>query len=249
LAAPEEYDFPSALEGVHWLHTTGITPAISENAYRTNLALVRAAKDAGATVSCDLNFRKKLWKWRPGAGGRALARQCMSELLPHVDLVIGNEEDAGDVLDIHAAATDVERGRINAEAYEQVAREIVARFPNVSRAAITLRESVSADHNNWGGMLFDAADDRAVWAPLDSNGEYEPYRICDIVDRVGAGDSFAAGLLHALNSEEYASSEQAIRFAVAASCLKHSVHGDFNYVTREEVAGLAAGKTTGRVQR
>jgi 2-dehydro-3-deoxygluconokinase len=130
-----------------------------------------------------------------------------------------------------------------------VARQIVTRFPNVTRVAITLRESVSADHNNWGGMLFDAEVDRVFLTPLDDGGHYRPYEIRDIVDRVGAGDSFAAGLLYALNSTQFRRPQQAIQFAVAASCLKHSVQGDFNYVTVDEVAALAAGNATGRVQR
>lgn len=249
LAEPDEYAFAAALEGVHWLHVTGITPSLSAAACRANLELVRRAKQAGASVSCDLNFRKKLWNWRPGTDKKALARECMSEVLQHVDLVIANEEDAADVLGIHAAGTDVERGTINAAAYEKVAREIVARFAGVSRVAITLRQSVSADHNNWGGMLFDTDADRAFLAPLDDRGHYCPYEIRNIVDRVGAGDSFAAGLIFALNSEKYCQPQQAIGFAVAASCLKHSIQGDFNYVTVAEVEALAGGNATGRVQR
>jgi len=249
LAGPDEYAFDAALTGVHWLHVTGITPSISECACRANLELVRRAKQAGAAVSCDLNFRKKLWNWRPGTDKKALARECMSEVLQHVDLVIANEEDAADVLGIHAEGTDVERGTINAAAYEKVAREIVGRFPGVTRVAITLRQSISADHNNWGGMLFDADADRAFLAPLDERGHYCPYEIRDIIDRVGGGDSFAAGLIYALNSETYRKPQQAIRFAVAASCLKHSIQGDFNYVSLAEVAALAGGVATGRVQR
>ena len=249
LAGPEEYDFAATLAGVKWLHVTGITPAISESACRANLALVKAAKAAGASVSCDLNFRKKLWTWRPGTSPQTLARECMGEVLPHVDLVIANEEDAADVLDIHAAGTDVVAGRIDAAAYTGVARQIVQRFPSVRRVAITLRESISADHNNWGAMLYEAKDLRSYLAPLDSGGEYAPYEIRDIVDRVGAGDSFAAGLLSALNTPDLAAPERAIAFAAAASCLKHSVHGDFSYVTREEVLALMKGNATGRVQR
>jgi 2-dehydro-3-deoxygluconokinase len=249
LAAADEYDFAAALAGVTWLHVTGITPAISEAACRANLSLVKAAKAAGATVSCDLNFRKKLWNWRKGTAPKELARICMSELLPHVDLVIANEEDAADVLDIHARGTDVAAGRIDAAAYTDVAHQIVARFPNVRRVAITLRESVSADHNNWGAMLFDAASQSAHFAPHDAAGKYEPYEIRDIVDRVGAGDSFAAGLLCALNSPDLASPDKAIAFAVAASALKHTIQGDFNYVTRSEVLALMGGNATGRVQR
>ena len=248
LAGPDEYDFDAALAGVHWLHVSGITPAISENAYLANLELVRRAKQAGATVSCDLNFRKKLWNWRPGTDPRTLARECMAQILPEVDVVIGNEEDAADVLDIHAEGSDVAQGQIVAAGYEVVARRIVERFSNVSRVAITLRESISADHNNWGGMLFDAQQEQTFFAPLAVDGQYTPYQICDIVDRVGAGDSFAAGLLHALAADT-STPQDAIRFAVAASCLKHSVHGDFNYVTEQEVKSLAAGNVTGRVQR
>ena len=140
-------------------------------------------------------------------------------------------------------------GQINATAYEQVTREIVARYPNVSRVAITLRESISADHNNWGAMLFDTAKDQAFLAPLSASGKYQPYGIRNIVDRIGAGDSFAAGLLHALNTDAYREPQRAIAFAVAASCLKHSIKGDFNYVSHEEVAALAGGDLTGRVQR
>jgi 2-dehydro-3-deoxygluconokinase len=248
-AGPDEYDLDAVLDGVTWLHVTGITPSISEPACRTNLELVRCAKRSGATVSCDLNYRKKLWNWRPGTDKRELAQECMSDVLEHVDLVIGNEEDAANALGIHAEGTDVERGTINAAAYESVAREIVRRFGNVSRVAITLRQSISADHNNWGAMLYDVSADRAFLAPLDGQGAYCPYEIRDIVDRVGAGDSFCAGLLYALNSDEYNSPAQAIRFAVAASCLKHTIKGDFNYVTVSEVAALAAGNVTGRVQR
>jgi len=249
LAGPEEYDFAAALAGVTWLHVTGITPAISEPACRANLALVQQAKAAGATVSCDLNFRKKLWTWRPGAAAKALARECMGQLLPHVDLVIANEEDAADVLDIHAAGTDISAGRIDAAAYTDVARQITQRFKSVQRVAITLRESVSADHNNWGALLYDAKDDRPYLAPLDAKGEYIPYEIRDIVDRVGAGDSFGAGLLAALNTPDLSAPDRAIAFAVAASCLKHSIHGDFSYVTRDEVLALMQGNATGRVQR
>jgi 2-dehydro-3-deoxygluconokinase len=173
----------------------------------------------------------------------------MSELLPHVDLVIANEEDAADVLDIHARGTDVAAGRIDAAAYTDVAQQIVRSFPNVRRVAITLRESVSADHNNWGAMLFDAESRCAHFAPHDAGGKYEPYEIRDIVDRVGAGDSFAAGLLCALNSPDHASPDKAIAFAVAASALKHTIQGDFNYVTRSEVLALMGGNATGRVQR
>lgn len=248
-AEPGEYDFAAALEGVTGVHVTGITPSLGEPAFRASLALVRLAKERGLSVSCDLNFRKKLWRWRTGTDPKALARECMSQLLPHVDLAIANEEDCADVLDIHAEGTSVEQGRINAQAYQQVARSVVARFPNIRRVAITLRESISADHNNWGGMLFDAQNGRAVFAPLDDSGQYRPYEIRDIVDRVGGGDAFGAGLLFALNTPELSDPSLALRFAVAASCLKHSILGDFNYVSREEVEALVGGAASGRVRR
>jgi 2-dehydro-3-deoxygluconokinase len=222
---------------------------ISKAACQANLALVEQAKEAGVTVSCDLNFRKKLWNWRPGTNPKLLARECMGQVLHHVDLVIANEEDAADVLDIHAEGTDVAAGRIDSAAYTQVARRIVERYSNVSKVAITLRQSISADYNEWGGMLYDAVTGQSHFAPLNEQGEYQPLEIRDIVDRVGAGDSFAAGLLYALNSEDFAKPARAISFAIAASCLKHSIQGDFNYVTRDEVVALLGGNATGRVQR
>lgn len=249
LAAPEEYNFTAALDGIKWLHISGITPSLSESGFGSTLALVKAAKQAGVTVSCDLNFRKKLWRWKAGLSPAALARESMTQILPFVDLLIANEEDAADVLDIHAAGTSVEQGKINAAGYEQVARTIVERFPNISRVAVTLRESVSADHNNWGGLLYDTKLGRAVLAPLDSAGNYRPYEIRDIVDRVGGGDSFAAGLIYSLTTPELSESGKALHFAVAASCLKHSILGDFNYVTKDEVLALVGGQATGRVKR
>jgi 2-dehydro-3-deoxygluconokinase len=173
----------------------------------------------------------------------------MSTILPHVTVVVGNEEDARDVLGIEAAGTSVEEGKINAAAYAEVARKVVDRFPNVEKVGFTLRGSISADYNTWGGMLYDAATGAAHFAPEDSTGEYRPYEIRDIVDRVGGGDSFSAGLLHAMRSEAYRAPADALRFAVAASCLKHSIQGDFNYVGEEEVVALMRGSGSGRVRR
>lgn len=250
LAGPDEYDFAAALDGVTSVHITGITPAISEAGFRSTLELVRLAREFDLTVYCDLNFRKKLWNWRPGTKPKDLAAECISKILPLVNIVIANEEDAADVLGIHAEATDVTSGKIDHAAYESVARQIVARFPGVSRVAITLRESISANHNRWGAMLYSPGGQQACFAPCDERGNYRPYEIANIVDRVGAGDSFAAGLIHALNTPELVRDpQQALAFAVAASCLKHSVQGDFNYVTREEVLALMGGNASGRVQR
>lgn len=249
LTAADEYKFEQALDGVKWVHLTGITPALSEAAYRSTLALAKLAKAKGLTVSCDLNFRKKLWQWRAGTPAPALAGECMSALLPFVDVAIGNEEDAKDVFGIEAEGTSVEAGQINAQAYLQVAEKLVARFPNLKKVAITLRESYSADHNNWGAMLYEVPKKTMHLAPRDAQGNYKPYEIRDIVDRVGGGDSFCAGLIFALNREAYGDPEKALRFAVAASCLKHSVQGDFNYVTEDEVVALMGGSGSGRVRR
>lgn len=249
LAPPEAYNWPSILSGRTWFHVTGITPALSRNAAEAAAAAVRAAQAAGLTVSCDLNFRKNLWNWHQGLSSRDLAERTMRAILPYVHLVIANEEDAEMVLGIKASDTDVERGQVRAEAYADVARAIVKQFPSVTRVAITLRESVSATHNNWGGMLYTAVDDQAYYAPLDAEGRYAPYEIRAIVDRVGAGDSFAAGLIYALSHDDLASPDTAVAFAAAASCLKHSIPGDVNFVTRSEVEALMKGQASGRVRR
>jgi 2-dehydro-3-deoxygluconokinase len=172
----------------------------------------------------------------------------MRQILPFVDLIVANEEDAADVLGIRARDTDIQAGKVAVEHYPEVAREIVRQFPSVSRVAITLRESISASHNNWGAMLYDSARDAACFAPL-KEGHYEPYAIRNIVDRVGAGDSFAAALIFALTTPELGTPETAIAFAAAASCLAHSILGDYNYTARSEVESLMRGSGSGRVVR
>lgn len=249
ITPPTAYDWPGIFAQAGWFHVTGITPALSKNAALATLAALRAADEAEVTISCDLNFRKKLWNWKQGMKPRQLAEETMRQLLPYIDVVIANEEDAEQVLGIKAAGTDVEAGTLKVDAYCEVAAQIVEQFPNVSKVAITLRESISASHNNWGGMLYDADTRLAHLAPLNSADEYAPYEIRDIVDRVGGGDSFAAGLIYALSTEGLREPANAIRFAVAASCLKHSIIGDFNYVTRAEVEALAGGSASGRVNR
>lgn len=248
LTPADAYDWDAIFDGAEWFHTTGITPAISREAFEATLGAVKAAKRLGLSVSCDLNFRKKLWRWKDGTEPKALARESMQQILPYIDLVIGNEEDAADVLDVHAKDTDVESGSLNIEHYPDVARAIVERFPTVSKVGITLRESISATHNNWGAMLYVAESDTAYFAPL-ADGAYTPYRITGIVDRVGAGDSFGAGLIHCLRSEDYSKPADAVAFAVAASCLTHSISGDFNYSTRSEIEALMGGSGSGRVVR
>jgi len=249
LTPAAEYDWEAIFEGATWFHITGITPALSSASAHAALHAVTMAREKRVTVSCDLNFRKKLWRWKPGLPPIELARKTMRALMPYVDLVVANEEDAEMCLGIKAPESDVESGDLNLEGYSQVARQIVSEFPNVSRVAITLRESISASHNNWGAMLYDVASDRVHAAPTGPAGRYLPYEIRSIVDRVGAGDSFAAGLIYALNTPGLDAPASALEYAVAASCLKHSIKGDFNYATRGEIEALMKGGGSGRVQR
>jgi 2-dehydro-3-deoxygluconokinase len=217
LTPPQDYDWDKIFSDCFWFHITGITPALSENAANAALFAVKKAKEAGLTVSCDLNFRKKLWKWDSSLKPQELARKVMAQIMPFVDIVIGNEEDADDVLDIKAGKTDVKKGALEIDKYPSVARQIVQKYPNISRAAFTLRESVSASHNNWGAMLYNAKEDKSYFAPLQ-NDKYEPYQIRHIVDRIGGGDSFSAGLIYALNDAELSKSDAScVSFAVAAS--------------------------------
>ncbi len=248
LTPASAYDWDGIFDGASWLHTTGITAALSRIAADAALDAVKKAKACGLRVSCDLNFRKKLWDWEPGTDSRALAEKTLRNILPYVDVVIANEEDASDVLGIHAAETDVHSGKVAHDKYPEVARKIVEQFPNVSQVAITLRESLSASHNNWGAMLYDVKSRKAHFAPLKGDG-YEPYQIKNIVDRVGGGDSFGAGLVFALTTPELSEPSKAVTFAVAASCLAHSISGDINYVTRAEVEALMGGSGSGRVVR
>ena len=230
MAKPEDFDWDAIFEGADWFHFTGITPALGPDSPEVCLAAVKAAKARGITVSCDLNYRKKLWS-------KERAREVMSELMPYVDVVIANEADADDVFGIRAEGADVENGKISRDGYIGVAKRICERFGS-KKVAITLRESISASRNNWSGMLYDAQSAQACFSP-----EYE----IQIVDRVGGGDSFGGGLIYALMNG-YAD-QDAVNFAVAASCLKHSIEHDFNLVSLEEVKALAAGNASGRIQR
>jgi 2-dehydro-3-deoxygluconokinase len=238
LAESAGYDWDTAFAGASWFHVSGITPAVSKKAAEAVLDSVKRAKKAGLTVSCDLNFRKKLWRWDKATKPKELARSAMKEIIPYVDLVIGNEEDADDVLAIRAGDTDVGAGKLDIERYPEVAEKIAAAYPNVRQVCITLRESVSATHNNWGAMLY----------PL-KQGEYTPYQIRSIVDRIGGGDAFAAALIYALNDPDLRDPANAVAFAAAASCLCHSIRGDFNFSSRDEVLSLMGGDASGRVKR
>ncbi|MFO0919426.1 MAG: sugar kinase [Planctomycetaceae bacterium] len=246
---PEAYDWSAIFRNASWFHISGITPALSALAAETSIAAVQSARQAGVRISCDLNFRKKLWNWDTQLRGSELARRTMQRILAGVDVIIANEEDAEQVLGIQAAQTNVEQGELKVAAYPDVAREIIRQFPQVQQVAITLRESLSASHNNWGAMLYDASSGQAHFAPVDAAGHYAPYAIRNIVDRVGAGDAFAGGLIFALTTPELSSPESALRYAVAASCLKHSISGDFNRSSRAEIEALMRGSGSGRVQR
>lgn len=227
-ASEDDFDWDDIFSGADWFHFTGITPALSDDMAKITLEAVKAAKDNGLTVSCDLNFRKKLW-----TSEKACA--VMSDILKHVDVCIANEEDAKDVFGIEAENTDIYSGKLDEEGYVSVAKQLTDRF-GFKAVAITLRESLSASDNNWSGMLYVA--NRPFFGK-----KYHMH----IVDRVGGGDSFGAGLIYALLSDFGA--QDAIEFAVAASCLKHSIEGDYNMVTKDEVLALARGNASGRVQR
>ena len=228
LAEPSDFNWEKIFDGADWFHFTGITPALGGNLPRICLEACKAAKAMGLTVSCDLNYRKKLWT-------RDQARACMSELVKYVDVCISNEEDAKDVFGIEAENTDIDSGKLNHEGYISVAKQLTEAF-GFKKVAITLRSSISANDNDWAGMLY--SDGEASFSPS--------YRM-HIVDRVGGGDSFGGGLIYALlNGYD---NQAAINFAVAASCLKHSIEQDFNLVSVAEVTALAQGNASGRVQR
>lgn len=243
------YDWDGIFAGAEWLHLSGITPALSKNAAEATLVAAQKAQAAGVKVSIDLNFRNKLWNWDTTKTNKELAQKTMRNILPFIDVVIANEEDCHDVLGISAGQTDVHSGTLDTSRYPNVAQQVVEQFPNISKVAITLRESISATHNNWGAMLYDAVLKQPFFAPLDANGNYESYQIKNIVDRVGGGDSFAGGLIFALTTPELSESQTAVKYAVAASCLKHSIKGDFNFSTRDEVEKLMGGSASGRVVR
>ncbi len=230
VAKPGTIPWSRALQDATWFHTTGITPAISASAAELDLEGLRAARALGLRVSCDLNYRKNLWKWGKGAC------EVMPEIVKLADVCIANEEDCQKALNLHVDI-DVESGSLEREKYSELAERVLATYPNLKMLAITLRESKSASHNRWSACLHTGKEFLLS----------RKYDITHIVDRVGAGDSFAAGLIYGLSNHD--SPQQALEFAVAASCLKHSVPGDFNRFAAEEVWALAGGGGSGRVER
>jgi 2-dehydro-3-deoxygluconokinase len=228
---PGTIDWRQVFADADWFHWTGITPAVSEGAARVCLEAVQVAREMGLTVSCDLNYRKNLWKWGKKAG------EVMPELVSFCDVAVGNEEDAAKVFGIKAPGVDVTSGQVEAEAYIYVCEALAERFPSLKTIAITLRGSLSASHNTWSAILWQQGQIHT--APH--------YDIASIVDRVGGGDSFCAGLIYGLRT--YGDVQRALDFAVAASCLKHTIPGDFNLVSVAEVEKLMGGDASGRVSR
>jgi 2-dehydro-3-deoxygluconokinase len=224
-------DWQAVFGDADWFHWTGITPAVSKSAAQVCLEAVQTAREMGLTVSCDLNYRKNLWRWGKSAG------EVMPELVDCCDVAVGNEEDADKVFGIRAPDTDVTSGKVEADAYMYVCNELGNRFPNLKTIAITLRGSLSASRNTWSGLLWRQGQ---LYTPPS-------YDISPIVDRVGGGDSFCAGLIYGLRV--YDDTQLALDFAVAASCLKHTIPGDFNLVSIAEVEKLMGGDASGRVSR
>lgn len=227
-AKSDDFDWDNIFDGVKWFHFTGITPALSDSMSKITLEACKKAKEKGITISCDLNFRKKLWS-------KEKANEVMSELCKYVDYCIANEEDAKDVFGIEADNTDINSGKLDRNGYISVAKKLTDKF-NFKGVAITLRESLSANDNNWSAMFY-----------TDGNAVFSKKYAMHIVDRVGGGDSFGGGLIYSLINGFDA--QKSIEFAVAASCLKHSIEGDYNMVSVSEVEALANGNASGRVQR
>lgn len=227
---PGDFDWDSVFDGAKWFHTTGITPAVAKGAAETALEAVKQAKAKGVTVSCDLNYRKKLWKW-----GRS-PQEVMGEMVKFVDVMIANEEDCQHCLGL-ALDVDVHAGSLDAEKYLELSSRVMSSFPNISYFAVSLRESESADWNNWSVLLADRK----------SSYVSRKYEIRDIVDRIGGGDAFGAGLIRGLC--RCGDSQEAVEFAAAASALKHTVYGDYSRASLDDVLSLAGGNASGRVQR
>lgn len=229
---PGMIDWDKVFEGVNWFHWTGITPAISQGTAEVCLEAINKANEKGITVSCDLNYRKNLWNYGKKAG------EVMPALVAGTDVILGNEEDAEKVLGIKPEGLDVTSGHVEATAYKSVSEQIMAKYPRCKKVITTLRGSLNANHNSWSGVLWDG---KTLF-------EAPTYQITHIVDRVGGGDSFMGGLIYGLLTFT-GDDQKALKFAVAASCLKHTIYGDYNRVSTEEVTKLMDGDASGRVSR
>ena len=246
LASPDDFDWTSIFADAHRLHLTGITPALSQAAAETTLEAARQAKAAGLQISCDINFRAKLWRWNPDRTPTQLAAETMQKVVPMVDLLMASAEDM-DLLGVNVRGLpQFESDPINH--HKQLTQRVLDAFPNITMLSTTWRQSISASHNNWGAMLFDASSHTSVFAPM-RDAQFRPYEIRSIVDRVGGGDAHVAGLLFALDNSQFESLQQKLEFATAASCLAHSVVGDFNFALQTEIEELMMGAENGRVIR
>lgn len=228
------YDWNRIFDGAEWFVVSGITPAISRNAADVTTTALREASQRGVKVAIDMNYRSKLWRWEPELPPRELATRTMRDLLSFADLFVGGREDAEAILGVGGCVP-----------LDDLARQLAQQFSRLSRVAMTVREGISATHNNFGGLLFDKPTDQLCRAP--ENGKL--YSITHIVDRLGAGDAFTAGLIYALVTPELAAPPTALAFATAGGCLAHSIEGDFNFSTRAEIEALMSGNSAGRVNR
>jgi 2-dehydro-3-deoxygluconokinase len=244
LTGSAAYDWKRILAGAGWFHTTGISAGVSRVAALATQEAVRAARAAGLTVSCDLNFRRKLWRWEPGVTPEELSRRTLAEILPHVDVLLGNAHDIASAIGEELGAEEL----ASVDQHANLARKAARAFPQLRWVAMTLRQNHSASRNCWGALLHRGADGASFLAPRRA-GNYEPYVIDTIVDRVGTGDAFAGALIFALENPELADPNRAIAFATAAGCLAHSMRGDFFYCTRAEVEQLMNGDSCGHLSR
>jgi len=236
-----EYDWAAIFEGAEWLLISGITPAISKNGAELTEIAMQQAQARGVKIACDMNYRSKLWNWEPSLSPRKLATQTMRKLLPYVTLFLGGQQDAAEIL---AITPD----KNSDDSLLDISRQISKQYPNVRHIAMTLRESFSASHHSLGGMLYVRENDNSYYAPMQ-NGQYKRYQITNIVDRLGGGDAFTAGLLFAMGDPQLNDPQTSINFATAASCLSHSIEGDYNLSTRAEIETLMHGEQSGRVNR
>lgn len=239
--SPELYDWSHILDGAQWLVLSGITPAISRNAALVTKSAMQAANERGISVACDMNYRSKLWQWDSTLTPRELATKTIRELMPMVDMFIGGREDAAEVLGASSRSAEPDE-------LLRICQEICHLYPRLKFVAMTRRMGSSANSNSFGGLLYDAKCQQAAFAPLQ-NQKPAWYEIHDIVDRLGAGDAFTAGLLYSMTKSCAINLQEVIDFATAAGCLAHSIEGDYNYVSRSEIESIAAGDQGGRVSR